>query len=243
MCSLNQILAWLLLLWVWEATAQEEQIPENNIICYAAKSKWVCAPADDEEKAKAKARNLALNSDDDVDESVTITTLNQNNIGAEVRQEPLVDNSIQGVIKDFIPRQKTQDPETRTVTNDTQTVESKPVITNNIPAEDPAATPKSNKDVANDFNQWQQFYGDQWTFQVIGTSNRHQLNQFIEQHGLDQLQYSVVKTQANGADWWVVLAGLYDSREQALDKRYLLPDQLAADAWVRQIKSINGSAD
>ncbi len=95
----------------------------------------------------------------------------------------------------------------------------------------------------NDFDHWQLSYAEQWTFQVVGTSNRHQLDTFVTQHGLQDRNYTIAKTQANGADWWIVLTGLYGSREEALSQRNQLPAALADDAWVRQIKTIAGQAD
>ncbi len=247
---------------------------ETEIICYAAKSKWVCAPADEKEKAHEKAMKLAQQPDEKHpgfnQSDVEIQTMDvSNNFNEQVQETPsgaVIDpNSLEAAIKDFVPRddvnQADANQESEPVAQTTEAVVQTPVEAAELvkPVENEptteSATPTAStvssqqpistavRSVANDFGDWQRNHADQWAFQVVGTSNRHHLDQFIIDQGIDQGPFAVVRTQVNGADWWVVLAGLYDSREQALSQRSVLPAQLAAKAWVRQIKSITGQAD
>lgn len=183
---------------------------------------------------------------------------------------PMDEASLQAAIKDFIPRDDTQTENPQAAEQETVAPIAENQQTNDPGAVQPPVT--SPSDVAkvektlpsqatapdtsvgntgesklsstnNQFSYWQQHYAQSWSFQVIGTSNRHHLDQFIQDQGLTNTDYTVVKTQVNGADWWVVLSGLYDSREQALSQRHQLPSQLAANAWVRQIHTIVGEDD
>ncbi len=237
-----------------DPTDTPESVKETNIICYAAQKKWVCAPADEKEKAQQKAMKLALSEKDSSpydnvsSQPVEIQTIEPNNIGQQV-QEQAVEDPIQAAIKDFIPREDAVQPSSEQTDEATSTQSAKPA--QNI-ASASASPTKNSAEISqietktspdNNFNQWQASYPEKWTFQVIGTSNRHHLNDFIAQHDLAQNPFSIVRTQANGADWWVVLSGLFDSREQALAQRNQLPTQLSGNAWVRQIKTIVGQAD
>lgn len=178
--------------------------------------------------------------------------------------------SLQAAIKDFVPRENTQIEEVQATDQDNvnpiaenqQTNDQGPVqppvtspaneaiVDKTLPNQAKAAdsdvvnTTVSRQSAANNsFSYWQKNHAQNWSFQVVGTSNRHHLDQFIQDQGLTNTDFTVVKTQVNGADWWVVLSGLYDSREQALSQRHQLPSQLAANAWVRQIHTIVGEDD
>lgn len=252
----------------WAQGEEEAPPPENEIVCIAAKKQWVCAPADEQEKAQEKAIQLVKKLPPDVKENEETTATqpaafnNSPTPGAAQPVTPLVDNQaiINEQIKDFIPRSEASEPsaeapgtdkpsndgvvETTAVSDAVVEQQPEPTVVaaeqKTIPAASPATTATGKN---NNFNDWQLKHAEQWSFQVIGTSNRHQLDAFITDNGLQNSPHVIVKTTANGADWWVVLAGLYDSRDAALAQRQSLPSQLASQAWVRQIKSINGTAD
>ncbi|WP_223787458.1 SPOR domain-containing protein [Marinicella meishanensis] len=292
------ISAWLGCLWLPLAVAQngedadeEQPPPETEIVCFAAKKQWVCAPADDKDKAHQKAMKLAEQPDQVEsfnDGQVEIQTMPSGQNFAQQVQE--VDpNSLQAQIQDFIPRE-TAVNEQPAAANEAarasdQTAEpSNPLAQADAPAGEPVmADPEStvtmaqadseppvNRDdlmdqpaepvtrpsnpsrqntsndgsaVANDFRAWQRNHPEQWAFQVVGTSNRHHIDDFVRTSGIQAMPHAVVRTEVNGADWWVVLVGLFDSREQALSQRHTLPDALAGNAWVRQIQTIVGQAD
>jgi septal ring-binding cell division protein DamX len=240
-----------------------EATAENEIICYAAKNKWVCAPADQKQQAHDKAMKLVEQNkssgidQDNIDNSqVEIKTMDVNNdFSQQVQQSPAETVSQQALIdqqiKDFIPRQDVNDKKAAAANNqqrpadevvETVTEEEVEVeLPTTIEAVDAAQQPLNNN--TNGFDYWQKNHAEKWSFQVIGTSNRHQLDEFLSRYDLLESDHTIVKTQANSADWWVVLVGLYDSREQALSLRNQLPPELASQAWVRQVKTIVGEAD
>lgn len=277
-----------------EDAEDDQPPPETEIVCFAAKKQWVCAPADDKEKAHQKAMRLAEQPDQAEsfrDGQVAIQTMPDNNNFAQQVQE--VDpNSLQGQIRDFVAREEadskantktdTANPDNQpapseSINNDTAVVtasaaaaepepavtepvvtevtmaqtDTRPTVTrDDMVADQPSKTgrPQNRSSqhaatVANDFDVWQRNHPRQWAFQVVGTSNRHHIDDFVRTSGIESMPHAVVKTQVNGADWWVVLVGLFDSREQALDQRHTLPATLASNAWVRQIQSIVGQAD
>ena len=243
---------------------------ENKIICYAAQKKWVCAPADQKQKAHDKAMKLVEQKQstgidtDNIDSSqVEIKTMDVNNdFSQQVQELPANNQSPQALIdpqiKDFIPRDDVNDvkqseaEESTGQTTSTEAVgvtveagssEPVPPVQTATVADDSGKQLVNNLSQSNQFSYWQDNYSEKWSFQVIGTSNRHQLDQFLSSHDLLQSNYTIVKTQSNSADWWVVMVGLYDSRDQALSQRNQLPSELANQAWVRQVKTISGEAD
>ncbi len=244
-----------------DPTDTPTSVKETNIICYAAKNKWVCAPADEKEKAQEKAMKLALGKSETSSltnpssQPVEIKTIAPNNISQQVQ---VLEDPIQTAINDFTPRQDAPPPteQAEPIKSAEQTAETivntaEPKANSNSATQQRLAPAKvttqststSVKNASGDFTQWQAQHAEQWTFQVIGTSNRHHLDGFMLKHGLEQTNHSIVKTQANGADWWVVLSGLYSSRNDALSQRDTLPAELSGNAWVRQIKTIVGQAD
>ena len=243
---------------------------ENNIICFAALNKWVCAPADQQEKAQEKAMQLALKqgqsnkTEISLNDKVEIKTLEPNNIGQLVQEQPIYDSN-QSYATDFTPNQDEnteQGSQNDTVENPAVELEPAEVVaadatsqqntnqqltaesgTDQVISQNDSAETREFQLASTNFNEWQTQYPEQWTFQVVGTSNRHHLDQFVINNSLTHTNHSIVKTQANGADWWVVLTGLYSSREEALSQRHVLPDNLSQGAWVRQIKTIDGYSD
>lgn len=231
-------------------------LPENEIVCFAAKKKWVCAPKDESEKAHEKAMQIVANDEPEEiqslsDSNVQIQTMRFNDEikpinNQTVNNPPTQQAVIQEQIKDFTPREDVVDEQPDAVESDVSKASPEPTSNTLSEAEVKQVSPTSStrdRTVDNSFNQWQNEFPDSWSFQVIGTSNRHHINDFINTNGLANYPHAVVKTQANGADWWVVLAGLFESRDAAISKRQELPSQLATNAWVRQIKTIVGVAD
>ncbi len=241
-----------------------EPTSDTEIICYAAQQQWVCAPADQKQQAHEKAMQLVeqKQSTEEINSSkVRIKTMDVSNDFNQQVQESPASNSNQRSrfgpqVKDFIPRvdsNNLKNLETGSNINQAPVKVQDPVEKNSsetvvdtqttIDKSAPTLESTSSQGSSNDFEYWQKNYSEKWSFQVIGTSNRHHLNEFIAQHDLFASQYSIVKTQVNSADWWVVLVGLYDSRELALSQRNQLPFALSEQAWVRQIKTITGEAD
>jgi septal ring-binding cell division protein DamX len=159
-------------------------------------------------------------------------------------------------ISDFIPRsdalkknsaeqaataQQESAPAEQTV-DPVEQVQTEPVVTTRPMQDLVTEQTVVAENGATAFSSWQRDHPNHWSYQVIGTSNRHKLDEFITRHQLSQWPFSIVKTQVHGADWWVVLVGLYDSRDSAIANRDQLPAVLADGAWVRQINSIIGDS-
>jgi len=264
------------------ASAQDQEDPPaaNEIICFAAQQKWVCAPADQKQQAHDKAMRLAreqstekIDSNESRDPAEVQAMPASPDFESVVQEQPANSNqpmTLADAVKDFMPREDVAtDTDVAAVDTaeevvpeainepaiETTPATDSPAVSDQSPMTQSATTQPAQADAnttsevpvfqtaPNDFDHWQLSYADQWTFQVVGTSNRHQLDAFVIQHGLQDRNYTIAKTQANGADWWIVLTGLYDSREAALSQRDQLPAALADGAWVRQVKTIVGQAD
>ena len=252
----------LLLVMLQPLFAQQASEPdiENNIVCYAAKNKWVCAPADDQAQAREKARKLALGQsleeDEEIDPNAVAPVTNTTASQRPISRQPDANEALLSQISDFIPRSdalnnkpdqatESQQPEPTPAEQPVtvaEQVQTEPVVTTR-PMQAVVAEPANpTEDGSTVFSSWQRDYPNHWSYQVIGTSNRHKLDEFINRHQLSQWPFSIVKTQVNGADWWVVLVGLYDSRDSAIANRDQLPAVLAGGAWVRQINTIIGES-
>ena len=157
-------------------------------------------------------------------------------------------------VKDFVPRTDVEDSHEAIKDKALATEVEKVIVeqSNNHPATDQITRTDtvpvlsgSQEPIrsANDFYDWQTQHADKWSFQVVGAANRNQLESFVNQHNLQQRNYAIAKTQVNEADWWIVLVGLFNSRDEALSQRNQLPSELASQAWVRQVKTITAEAD
>ncbi len=242
-----------------------EPTAETEIICYAAQKQWVCAPADQKQQAHDKAIKLAeQNQSTDTesefvgDSSVEIKTMDTNeNFNEQVLENPpdqlFQPDSVAQQTNDFAPRTDASElnesvaktamatevivesPQSQIATDQVNVNE-----TETVPAL--SRSPESNRS-SNNFKDWQVQHADKWSFQVVGAANRKQLAGFINLHNLQQRNHAIAKTQVNDADWWIVLVGLFNSRDEALHQRSQLPSELADQAWVRQVKTISAQAD
>ena len=237
---------------------EEDSTPtsETEIVCYAAQNKWVCAPADQKQRAHDKAMELVNNTQsNDISSEfiespkVEIKTMDLgNDFSQQVKNLPPEPPSLtvvgeEGTHEELTQGEVSQSQESKLDLNSSQSNISKTSVQNTHQLNEHIIDVPNNNGQANDFTYWQNNFSEKWSFQVVGTSNRHHLDGFINRYGLLQTNHTIVKTQANSADWWVVLVGLHDSREQALTQRQQLPLELASQAWVRQIKTIIGQAD
>lgn len=226
-------------------------VSETEIVCFAALKKWVCAPKDEQQKAHEKAMRLAedkANNDLNLSNQVEIKTIKTNpDFSQQVQELPVEGLTQQDVVNqqlnDFIPRPaepSTTDSDKKNADEftDINSIEVVTTIEKETSSQSTASPASIN--ATNNFKNWKDNHSSHWSFQVVGTSNQHHLNQFIADNGLQGLTHATVKTQLNGADWWIILVGLYDSRDQALNQRDQLPNQLADQAWVRQINTIEG---
>lgn len=74
--------------------------------------------------------------------------------------------------------------------------------------------------------------------QLMATGNEDTVRRFIDRHGLRH-QAAYFRTQRNGAPWYAVVYGGFDSRAQAAGALRELPERLrAAGPWLRRIGDI-----
>ncbi|HHH44722.1 MAG TPA: hypothetical protein ENK49_11340, partial [Gammaproteobacteria bacterium] len=72
--------------------------------------------------------------------------------------------------------------------------------------------------------------------------NAESISQYLEQHHLDAHQAAVYKGLYKDADWYVLLYGIYPSRQAAIDARASLPAAIRRDQpWPRTLKSVHSA--
>ncbi len=199
---------------------------ETEIVCFAAKEKWVCAPAGDRQQAHQKAMKLIDaqddgEPDDEPPESVQITTVPEPTTW-DVVEEPV--------------NQKPVNQEPKAVS----TAETQLSETETPPVEQPYAVKQaapSSGHVSVNFREWQQHRPEAWVLQLVGTTNLPNLEQFINQHDLSQSTFAIATTEVKGAPWHIVLLGVFDTRDAALAHRNALSHELQS-AWPRPIAGI-----
>ncbi|GEM_PF-1425576 len=81
-----------------------------------------------------------------------------------------------------------------------------------------------------------------YTLQLLGSRNAESIHQYLEQHHLDTHQAAVYKGLYKDADWYVLLYGIYPSRQAAIDARATLPAAIRKDQpWPRTLKSVHNA--
>lgn len=203
---------------------------ETEIICFAAKEKWVCAPARERQQAHQKAMRLIETPDDnEVDDEpatqVQITTVPQSTQW-DVTEESLADNEVNAPAQVEVAE---SDP-----TPATQATPTEKAITSDQSDTELSATASPS---SLNFRDWQQQQPAAWVLQLVGTTNLPNLEQFINQHDLSDATFAIATTEVKGAPWHIVLLGVFDSREAALAHRDTLSQSLQS-AWARPVAGI-----
>lgn len=209
---------------------KESPTSETEIICFAAKEKWVCAPATDQQQAKDKAMRLIDQKSQQ--EKVVINTIQQDAEWNEVViEEP-------STLEPSTASTSSSTAEHNANTNMQQVMDKSQT--------DVALQPETgNQSQSNVFSDWQTNHGNQWTLQAVGTTNLQNLERFIADNSLGNETMSVATTEVKGAPWHIILVGLFDDREQALAFKNAAQNngaKWAGSAWPRPvngIKSIN----
>jgi len=77
-----------------------------------------------------------------------------------------------------------------------------------------------------------------FTLQILGTHNPLTVKTFITKYSLNDV--ALFKTKHRGKDWYVLVFGIYESRDQALSALKQLPISLQKNTspWVRSLSSI-----
>ena len=81
-----------------------------------------------------------------------------------------------------------------------------------------------------------------FSLQLAGSRNEALIADFVRRYKLDERQAAYYRGQHEGAPWYVLMYGVYPSREAALEGRDNLPYQLRqAKPWPRSFKSVHAS--
>jgi len=81
-----------------------------------------------------------------------------------------------------------------------------------------------------------------FSLQLLGSRNAESIIGYIRLHSLDTGKSAVYKGTYKGADWYVLLYGIYPSRQAALDARTSLPAAVRSDKpWPRTLKSVHSA--
>jgi DamX protein len=84
--------------------------------------------------------------------------------------------------------------------------------------------------------------GTSFSLQLLGSRNAESIARYIEQHQLDIRQSAVYKGIYKGAEWYVLLYGIYPSRQAATEARSTLPAAVRSDKpWPRTLKTVHSA--
>lgn len=181
---------------------------ETNIICFAAKTQWICAPEDQQEIASEKANKLIDDTGLEQESSqVVIKSINF------PKFEP--DTSTNNAIV------MTKDVETKVIT-DTNPRESFDDSLNN---EDSSSSSISNP------------YAELWSHQLIGVSTSQSAINYVKKHNLNKNDILIIRSVRKDMDWWVVLYGLYKNKQIGIDNEINLPENIN-NHWLRPLKNL-----
>ena len=81
-----------------------------------------------------------------------------------------------------------------------------------------------------------------FSLQLLGSRSAESIAGYIQQHSLDTDKSAVYKGLYRGTEWYVLLYGIYPSRQAALDARVTLPAAVRSDKpWARSLKSVHAA--
>jgi len=81
-----------------------------------------------------------------------------------------------------------------------------------------------------------------FSLQLLGSRNAESIAGYIQQHSLDTRQSAVYKGLYKDAEWYVLLYGIYPSRQAAIDARAALPAAVRSDKpWPRTLKTVHSA--
>lgn len=79
-----------------------------------------------------------------------------------------------------------------------------------------------------------------YSIQVLGAQSAAKAKKFIDEHADLQPLYFFRSTR-DGKDWYVVMYGVYDNRQQAIDATAALPDDIRTSSpWARRLSEVHG---
>ena len=193
----------------------KEKPKETNIVCFAAKNKWVCAPENKQEVANEKANKLLKNNHSEFGTSdIVIKSINIPKFDS-----PAITNT---------------QPTTPNIAVDNKTI-SKTESNTNKEKNNPITTQtKGNKNP----------YAKLWSHQLIGVSTPQNAINFVRNHNLNKDDILIIQSVRNGMDWWIILFGLYQDKKTGLENENNLPDNISKP-WLRPLRNlqVNGFID
>ena len=192
-----------------KAVAKEKE-GDTNIICFAAKDKWICAPKDQQNLANEKAEKLLKIQSSDIGSSeivikpINIPKFNANNLFDSVNATQPVSNEKNQIKEVSENSQNLTESEVRFKDTDTST-------------ENP--------------------YANLWSHQLIGVSSAQNAINYVVQKKLNKEDVLILKSSRSNQDWWIVLFGLYKDKQTGIDNAVNLPMNIDPP-WLRPLKNL-----
>jgi DamX protein len=135
-------------------------------------------------------------------------------------------------------------PEPTAVANDKDTTQrTAPQIPADTPAPETAAEPAPAPELLPHRESWLLAQPEtSFSLQLLGSRNAESITSYIQQHNLDLQQSAVYKGMYKGAEWYVLLYGVYPSRQAAIDARATLPAAVRSEKpWPRTLKTVHSA--
>ncbi|MFQ5642220.1 MAG: AAA family ATPase [Thiogranum sp.] len=81
-----------------------------------------------------------------------------------------------------------------------------------------------------------------FTLQLLGSRNAESITRYLEHHHLDISQAAIYKGLYKNAEWYVLLYGIYPSRQAAIDARAGLPAAIRkGKPWPRTLQTVHNA--
>jgi DamX protein len=81
-----------------------------------------------------------------------------------------------------------------------------------------------------------------FSLQLLGSRNEKSMADYIRRNRLDEHKAAYYRGHYRGADWYVLMYGVYPSRQAALEDRDTLPAKVRKNKpWPRSLKSVHTS--
>jgi len=183
---------------------------ETNIVCFAAKKQWICAPEGEQELANQKASKL-LETTSDIDMSDVVIKpiiMPKFDTPASPLKDPLESNHQASMT--------TSDTPIENGVKETHIEKSASLIQEKPIAENP--------------------YANLWSHQLIGVSTPQSAVKYVRKNNLNKDDILIIKSERKGMDWWIILFGLYKDKQTGLENETNLPAN--SKPWLRPLKNL-----
>ncbi|MCO6413101.1 MAG: AAA family ATPase [Thiogranum sp.] len=132
-------------------------------------------------------------------------------------------------------------PAAKPDTDETSATAHKKEPTEPLAARPPTASASSDPDSYPHREPWLlQQSADRYSLQLLGSRSEQSINRFIAEHKLDVSKTAYYRGRYKEADWYVLMYGVYPSREVALQQAQTLPAAIRKERpWPRDMKSVH----